>query len=317
MYYLNFENNIREMDEKLAQPDLPENEKKRLQNKLNRLIENTYKRLTPWQKTLVARHENRPHALDYIRFLIKDFTPLSGDRLFGEDGAIIGGLGRFKNKTVMVIGTEKGNDTNSRLKHNFGMARPEGYRKAIRLMKLAEKFNFPVLTFVDTAGAFPGVDAEARGQGQAIASCIETGLGLKVPLIATIIGEGGSGGALALSTGNKVFMLENSIYSVISPEGCASILWKDFKFAKQASRALKLTAKDLLKMGVIDEIIPEPMGGAHRFPKEAMTTVGKELEKALTEFESFDEDDLVLQRQEKFLDMEYPQQKKKSSAVDK
>lgn len=317
MYYLNFENNICEMDKKLAQPDLSENEKKRLQTKLNRLIENTYKRLTPWQKTLVARHENRPHAFDYIRFLIKDFTPLSGDRVFAEDSAVIGGLGRFKNKTVMVIGTEKGNDTNSRLKHNFGMARPEGYRKAIRLMKLAEKFGFPVLTFVDTAGAFPGVDAEARGQGQAIASCIETGLGLKVPLIATIIGEGGSGGALALSTGNKVFMLENSIYSVISPEGCASILWKDFKYAKQASRALKLTAKDLLKMGIIDEIIPEPMGGAHRFPKEAMSAVGKELEKALAEFESFDEDDLILQRQEKFLAMEYPHQKKKDSATDK
>ena len=312
MYYLDFENNICEIDKKLAQPKLSETERKRLQTKLNRLIENTYKRLTPWQKTLVARHENRPHTLDYIHFLTEDFTPLSGDRSFGEDNAVIGGLGRFQGQTVMIIGTEKGNDTNTRLKHNFGMARPEGYRKAIRLMKLAEKFGFPVLTFIDTAGAFPGVDAEARGQGQTIAACIETSLGLRVPLIATIIGEGGSGGALALATGNKVFMLENSIYSVISPEGCASILWKDFKYAKQATRALKLTAKDLLKMGVIDEIIPEPMGGAHRFPKETIASVKEKLEKALTELQSVDEDDLVIQRQEKFLMMKYPQQKKKT-----
>ena len=311
MYYLDFENNICAIDQKLAQPDLAETEKKRLQTKLNKLIENTYKRLTPWQKALVARHENRPHTLDYIHSLIGDFVPLSGDRVFGEDSAIVGGLGRFKDKTVVVIGTEKGNDTNSRLKHNFGMARPEGYRKAIRLMRLAEKFGFPVLTFIDTAGAFPGVDAEARGQGQAIAACIEASLELKVPLVATIIGEGGSGGALALATGNKVFMLENSIYSVISPEGCASILWKDFKYEKQATHALKLTAKDLLKMGIIDEVIPEPMGGAHRFPEEAISCVGKELEKALLEFESFNKEDLVIQRQDKLLTMKYPHPKKK------
>ena len=311
MHYLDFEENIRELDEKLAQPDISEAEQKRLKSKLKRLIENTYHRLTPWQKTLVARHENRPHTSDYIRGLITNFVPLAGDRLFGEDSAIIGGFGKFQNQTVMVIGTEKGQDTASRLKHNFGMARPEGYRKAIRLMKLAEQFGVPVLTFVDTAGAFPGVDAEAHGQGQAIASAIEASLDLKVPLIATIIGEGGSGGALALAVGNKVFMLENAIYSVISPEGCASILWKDFKFAKQATRALKLTAKDLLHLGIIDEIIPEPMGAAHRFPEETIKTVGQFIEKSLTELKTLDTDDLVLKRQEKFLAMGRPKQKTK------
>ena len=311
MYYLDFEENIRDMDEKLAEPNLSEAEKKRLQTKLKRLIENTYKRLTPWQKTLVARHENRPHTSDYIHELIQDFVPLCGDRAFGEDGAVIGGLGKFKDKTVMVIGTEKGTDTATRLKHNFGMARPEGYRKAIRLMKLAEQFGFPVITFIDTAGAFPGVEAEARGQGQAIAAAIEASLDLRVPMIAIVIGEGGSGGALALAVGNKVFMLENAIYSVISPEGCASILWKDFKFAKQATRALKLTAKDLLHFGVIDAIIPEPMGGAHRFPKETIASVGQTIEQALNEMKTLSADDLVLSRQEKFLAMGRPKEKKK------
>ncbi len=309
MYYLDFEENIKEIDEKLAQPDLSDGEIKRLQVKLNRLVENTYKRLTPWQKTLLARHENRPHTSDYIRGLIDGFVPLCGDKVFGEDTAVIGGLGKFQGQTVMVIGTEKGTDTATRIKHNFGMARPEGYRKAIRLMKLAEQFGFPVLTFVDTAGAFPGVDAEARGQGQAIASAIEACLDLRVPLIATIIGEGGSGGALALAVGNKVFMLENSIYSVISPEGCASILWKDFKFAKQATRALKLTAKDLFNLGVIDEIIPEPMGAAHRFPIETIQSVGKVIKRTLEELSAFNEEDLILNRQEKFLSMGRPNKK--------
>jgi len=311
MYYLDFEENIRELDEKLAQPELSESERKRLQSKLKRLIENAYKRLTPWQKTLVARHENRPHTSDYIRVLIQDFVPLCGDRFFGEDSAVIGGLGKFGDKTVMVIGTEKGSDTATRLKHNFGMARPEGYRKAIRLMKLAEQFNFPVLTFVDTAGAFPGVDAEARGQGQAIAAAIEASLDLRVPIVATIIGEGGSGGALALAVGNRILMLENAIYSVISPEGCASILWKDFKFAKQATRSLKLTSKDLLSLGIIDEIVPEPVGGAHRFPDETIQTVGKAIEQALTDLENVPNKDFVLQRQEKFLAMGRPKQKRK------
>ena len=311
MYYLDFEENIREIDEKLAQPDLTESEKKRLESKLKRLVENAYKRLTPWQKTLVARHENRPHTLDYIRGLITDFVPLCGDRAYGEDSAVVGGLGKFQGQTVMVIGTEKGSDTATRLKHNFGMARPEGYRKAIRLMKLAEQFGFPVITFVDTAGAFPGVDAEARGQGQAIAAAIEASLDLRVPLIATIIGEGGSGGALALAVGNKVLMLENAIYSVISPEGCASILWKDFKFAKQATRALKMTAKDLLNLGVIDEIIPEPMGAAHRYPEETITLVGNAIQKSLLDFKKMDGDELILQRQEKFFAMGCSRSKKK------
>ena len=311
MYYLDFEENIHEVDDKLAQPDISEAEKKRLQSKLKRLIENAYQRLTPWQKTLVARHENRPHTSDYIRALITDFVPLCGDRCFGEDSAVIGGLGKFGNQTVMVIGTEKGFDTASRLKHNFGMARPEGYRKVIRLMKLAEQFGFPVLTFVDTAGAFPGVDAEARGQGQAIASAISASLDLRVPIIATIIGEGGSGGALALAVGNKVLMLENAIYSVISPEGCASILWKDFKFAKQASRTLKMTAKDLMNLGVIDEIIPEPLGGAHRFPKETMQAVRDAIKKSLSDLSEMDADALILHRQEKFLAMGCPSKKHK------
>ena len=312
MYYLDFEENIHDVDDKLAQPDISEAEKKRLQVKLKRLIDNAYKRLTPWQKTLVARHENRPHATDYIHDLITDFIPLCGDRCFAEDTAVIGGLGRFNDQTVVIIGTEKGKDTASRLKHNFGMARPEGYRKAIRLMKLAEQFNFPVLTFVDTAGAFPGVDAEARGQGQAIASAISESLGLRVPIVSTVIGEGGSGGALALAVGNRILMLENAIYSVISPEGCASILWKDFKFAKQASRSLKMTAKDLMNLGVIDEVVPEPVGGAHRFPKETIQAVGKYIKNALTDLSKMDGDSLILQRQEKFLAMGCPKQKKKT-----
>ena len=311
MYYLDFEENIHDIDDQLAQPDLSDAEKKRLQTKLQRLMDNTYKRLTPWQKVLLARHENRPHTSDYIRALIQDFVPLCGDRTFAEDSSILGGLGRFGDQTVMVIGTEKGSDTATRLKHNFGMARPEGYRKAVRLMKLAEQFGFPVITFIDTAGAFPGVDAEARGQGEAIAAAIEAGLDLRVPIVVTVIGEGGSGGALALAVGNKILMLENAIYSVISPEGCASILWKDFKFAKQAARALKLTAKDLLKLGVIDEIIPEPMGAAHRFPRETIAAVGTAIQKALNEFKNLSPDDLVLGRQEKFLSMGRPKEKHK------
>lgn len=313
MHYLDFEENIRLVDERLADPNLPESEVKRLNNKLNRFIERAYRRLTPWQKTQVARHEDRPHTLDYIRELMPDFFELSGDKVFGEDQAIIAGLAHFHEQTVVVIGHEKGNSTETRLKHNFGMARPEGYRKAIRLMKLAEQFDFPVLTFIDTAGAFPGVDAEARGQGQAIASCIATQIGLKVPIIATIIGEGGSGGALALAVGNKVLMLENAIYSVISPEGCASILWKDFKYAKQATRVLKMTAKDLLRLKVIDEIIPESLGGAHRFKKEAFKAVDKAISNALNELKTSNADSLILQRQNKFLQMGMPQLNKKKA----
>lgn len=311
MHYLDFEENIRQVDGKLAEPNLPESEVKRLNNKLKRFIERAYQRLTPWQKTQIARHEDRPHTLDYIHELMPDFFELSGDKTFGDDKAIVAGLAHFQNKTVMVIGHEKGNSTETRLKHNFGMARPEGYRKAIRLMKLAEQFNFPVITFIDTAGAFPGVDAEARGQGQAIAQCIATQAGLKVPVIAVVIGEGGSGGALALAVGNKVLMLENAIYSVISPEGCASILWKDFKYAKQASRVLKMTAKDLLRFHIIDEIIPEPLGGAHRFKKETFQAVEKAITRALDEFQTLNGDALVLQRQNKFLQMDITSKIKK------
>ena len=311
MHYLDFEENIRQVDEKLSEPNLSESEVKRLNHKLKRLIERAYQRLTPWQRTQIARHEDRPHTLDYIRELMPDFFELAGDKAFGEDKAIIAGLAHFHGQTVVVMGHEKGNSTETRLKHNFGMARPEGYRKAIRLMKLAEQFGFPVITFIDTAGAFPGVDAEARGQGQAIAQCIATQAGLKVPIIATVIGEGGSGGALALAAGNKVLMLENAIYSVISPEGCASILWKDFKYAKQATRVLKMTAKDLLRFRVIDEIIPEPLGGAHRFKKETFQAVDTAINQALNELKTLSAEALVLQRQNKFVQIGTPMQNKK------
>ena len=309
MQYLDFERTIKEIDDKLAKLsngekallDKNQIEIKRLTTKKARTIRMIYKKLSPWQKAQVARHEARPHTKDYIKAIFKDFEPLSGDRLFAEDHAIVGGLARLNNKTVMVLGQEKGHNIDSRLKHNFGMARPEGYRKAIRLMKLAEQYNLPVITLVDTAGAFPGVDAEARGQGQAIASCIETSLQLKVPVICCIIGEGGSGGALALASGNAVVMLENAIYSVISPEGCASILWKDFKYAKKATEILHLTAEDMLKFKVIDEIIPEPEGGAHHFPKETMANVQVVLEKQLKRFEGMSPDELVVQRKARFL----------------
>lgn len=313
MHYLDFEETIKEIDEKLAKPDINEAEQKRLNNKLNRLIERTYQRLTPWQKTQVARHEDRPHTLDYIRELMPDFFELCGDRAFGEDKSIVAGLAHFHGQSVMVIGHEKGYNTETRLKHNFGMAKPEGYRKAIRLMKLAEQFGFPVLCFVDTAGAFPGVDAEARGQGQAIASCIATQTALKTPIITTIIGEGGSGGALALAVADKVLILENAIYSVISPEGCASILWKDFKFARQATRVLKMTAKDLLRLKVADEIIPEPKGGAHRFKQETFQAVDKAILNALQELKNINPDLLVFNRQNKFLQIGSIQQNKKKN----
>src|SRR5213075_2797903 len=242
----------------------------RLEAQAERLLRQSYARLTPWQKVQVARHPDRPHASRYIAALITDFVPLAGDRAFGEDAAIIGGIGRFRGSSVLALGTEKGADTESRVKHNFGMARPEGYRKARRLMRLAERFDLPVLTFVDTAGAYPGIDAEARGQSEAIARAIETCLDIAVPLIATIIGEGGSGGAVALAAGNRVLMLEHAIYSVISPEGCASILWRDAEHAQEAAEALRLTAQDLQALGVIDRIVPEPLGGAQRDPDAAI-----------------------------------------------
>ena len=275
----------------------------RLQAKADRLLRQAYAKLTSWQKTQVARHPDRPHTSDYIANLIEDFTPLAGDRLFGEDRAIIGGIGRFRGYTVVIIGQEKGSDTNSRIEHNFGMASPEGYRKAQRLMGLADRFGLPVVTLIDSAGAYPGIGAEERGQATATARSIETCLGLEVPLVCAIIGEGGSGGAIAIATANQVLMLEHAVYSVISPEGCASILWRSGEQAQQAAEALKLTAQDLIKLGVIDEIVPEPLGGAQRDKREAIETVGEAIEKSLLELRKLDGVELRQRRREKFLEI--------------
>lgn len=263
----------------------------------------TYSRLDPWQKTLVARHPERPHLVDYISGLIEDFVELRGDRKFGDDQAIVGGLGRFRGQSVVVIGHEKGFDTTTRLKHNFGMARPEGYRKAVRLMEMAEQFGLPVLTFVDTAGAYPGIGAEERGQAEAIARSTEKGLTLRVPMIATVTGEGGSGGAIALAAANRVLILEHSIYSVISPEGAASILWHDGSRAKDAADQMKITAPDLLKMGIVDRIIEEPAGGAHSNPEAMIETLGDVLEKELQALSFLSADQLVEQRAQRFYDI--------------
>jgi acetyl-CoA carboxylase carboxyl transferase subunit alpha len=275
----------------------------RLESSANRLLRQTYSRLTPWQKVQVARHPERPHCRDYIGGLITEFVPLAGDRAFAEDAAIVGGIGRFRGHSVLVIGTEKGADTEGRLAHNFGMARPEGYRKARRLMRFAEHFGLPVISFVDTAGAYPGIDAEARGQAEAIARAIETCLDIKVPLVAAIIGEGGSGGAIALAAGNIVLMLEHAVYSVISPEGCASILWRDGEHAQEAAEALRLTAQDLQRVGVVDRIVPEPLGGAQRRPQEAVEQLGEAVDEALRPLLAIDGSTLRLQRREKFLAM--------------
>jgi acetyl-CoA carboxylase carboxyl transferase subunit alpha len=273
----------------------------RLEAQASRLLRQSYARLTPWQKVLVARHPDRPHALAYIAALITDFVPLAGDRAFAEDAAIIGGIGRFRGRSVLVLGTEKGADTEARVKHNFGMARPEGYRKARRLMRLAERFALPVLTFVDTAGAYPGIDAEARGQSEAIARAIETCLDIRVPVVASVIGEGGSGGAIALAAANSVLMLEHAIYSVISPEGCASILWRDGEHAQEAAEALRLTAPELLRLGVVDRVVLEPLGGAHRLPQEAIAGLGDALDEALRPLLPLDGDRLRDERRRKFL----------------
>jgi acetyl-CoA carboxylase carboxyl transferase subunit alpha len=251
----------------------------------------------------VARHPARPHCTDYIAGLIRDFTPLAGDRAFGEDKAVIAGLGRFRGRAAMVIGQERGSDTESRLAHNFGMARPEGYRKAQRLMRLAERFGLPVIALVDTPGAYPGIDAEARGQAEAIARSIETCLDIKTPLVALVIGEGGSGGAIALAAGDRVLMEEHAVYSVISPEGCASILWRAAAEAQAAAEALKLTAQDLLGLGVIDAVVPEPVGAAHRDPARAIEAAGDAIEKALKDLAAFDGAALRTRRREKFLKM--------------
>ncbi|HYN39402.1 MAG TPA: acetyl-CoA carboxylase carboxyltransferase subunit alpha, partial [Rhodospirillales bacterium] len=275
----------------------------RLQGKLDALLKQIYGKLTPWQKAQVARHVDRPHTLDYIRRLVTDFTPLAGDRGFADDPAMVGGLGRLAGRACVLLGQEKGADTEARLKYNFGMPRPEGYRKAQRLMRLADRFHLPVITFVDTPGAYPGVDAEARGQAEAIARSIETCLALGVPLVSVVIGEGGSGGALALAAGNRVMMLAHAMYSVISPEGCASILWRDGEQAQTAAQALRLTAKDLLALGVVDQVIAEPPGGAHRSPEAAIDAAGVAITAALAELAGLDAGTLRAQRREKFLAM--------------
>ena len=311
MKTLDFEKNIKEIEEKinalrtLSQPEGLDidSELTKLQAKLQKHMEAAYSDLTAWQKANVARHENRPHTVDYIRTLIKDFVQLRGDRCFAEDEAIIGGIGRFNGRTVMIIGQEKGKDTATRVRHNFGMAKPEGYRKAIRLMHMAEHFQIPILTFVDTAGAFPGIEGEERGQAEAIAKAMEESFDLTVPVIATIIGEGGSGGAIAIATANTVMMLEHSIYSVISPEGCAAILYKDASKAEQAANSLRLTAQDLLNLKIIDEIIPEPFGGAHRHRLEVIQAVGKSIEKHLQAYDKMDANTIRIARRQKFLNM--------------
>jgi acetyl-CoA carboxylase carboxyl transferase subunit alpha len=275
----------------------------RLETKVEKFLRQTYAKLTPWQKVQIARHPDRPHGNDYLKRLITDFTPLAGDRTFAEDRAIIGGLGRFRGRSVVAIAHEKGADTEARVRHNFGMARPEGYRKARRLMELANRFKLPVVTFVDTAGAYPGVDAEARGQAEAIARAVEACLELEVPLIATVIGEGGSGGAIALAAGNVVLMLEHAVYSVISPEGCASILWRSAENAQEAAEALRLTAQDLLRLGVVDGVVPEPLGGAHRAHEAAIIAAGDAIEKALLPLLKLDGPSLRTARRAKFLQM--------------
>ncbi|MEE2980189.1 MAG: acetyl-CoA carboxylase carboxyltransferase subunit alpha [Pseudomonadota bacterium] len=309
--YLEFEKPIAELEGKIKElRHLSDgdgvniiDEVSRLQEKLEHLLQQTYGKLTPWQKILVARHPERPHFSDYVAALIDDFTILAGDRAYADDKAIIGGLGRFRGRSVMIIGHEKGADTESRVSHSFGMARPEGYRKAIRLMRLADRFGLPVITLVDTSGAYPGIGAEERGQAEAIARSIETSLKLRVPTVSVIIGEGGSGGAIAMAVANVVLMLEHAVYSVISPEGCASILWHDAEKAEDAANALKLTAQDLEKLKVINHIVDEPMGGAHRDPQAAIATLGNALEATLAELDQVPANELMSRRRDAFLAM--------------
>lgn len=308
--YLDFESSVAEFEGKIAElkalaHDNPSvsiaDEVKNLEKKANKALADLYANLSPWQKAQVARHPERPHAVDYIHALITDFTALAGDRKFAEDHAIVGGLGRFRGSPVVVMGHEKGHDTATRLKHNFGMARPEGYRKAVRLMDLAERFNLPVITFIDTAGAYPGIDAEERGQAEAIARSTDRCLSLGVPLISAVIGEGGSGGAIAIAAANRVLMLEHAIYSVISPEGAASILWRDSQRAKDAATAMKITAQDLKRLNIIDEVIPEPMGGAHRARGQSMAATGEAIAKAMTELSGLPPAELKKRRRDKFI----------------
>ena len=310
-HFLDFEKPIAEIEGKIEElrhlPETPDvdiaEEVERLSEKVDRLIRSTYARLTPWQKTQVARHPARPHAADVVAGLITDFVPLAGDRAFGDDRAVIAGLGRFEGSAVAVLGTEKGAETEARVAHNFGMARPEGYRKARRVIELAGRFGLPVLTFVDTPGAYPGIDAEARGQAEAIARAIEACLAAPVPVVSAIIGEGGSGGAIALAAADHVLMFEHAIYSVISPEGCASILWRDAAQAEAAAEALKLTAEDLQKLGLIDTVVPEPPGGAHRDRAAAIASLGRAVSAALAPLAAVPGARLVARRREKFLAM--------------
>jgi len=308
--YLDFEAPLAELEGKIAElkaiadPDSSvstSDEVKALEKKAAKSLADLYQSLTPWQKAQVARHPDRPHSADYISALITDYTPMAGDRKFGEDNAIVGGLGRFRGEPVAVIGQEKGHDTQTRLKHNFGMARPEGYRKAVRLMETAARFGIPVLTFVDTAGAYPDIDAEERGQAEAIARSTDCCLGLGVPLVSVIIGEGGSGGAIAIATANAVLMLEHAIYSVISPEGAASILWRDATRAKDAASAMRITAQDLKKLGIIDDIIAEPLGGAHRGREQVLAATEDAISRSLRAFSALPPDALRMQRRDKFL----------------
>jgi acetyl-CoA carboxylase carboxyl transferase subunit alpha len=307
--YLEFEKPIAELEGKMEElrhlSDIGDikiaDEVLRLQGRIDRQLRQIYTKLTPWQKVMVARHAGRPHCIDYITRLIEGFTPLAGDRAYAEDAAIVGGLGRFRGRSVVVVGQEKGSDTETRVRHNFGMARPEGYRKAQRLMRMAERFELPVITLVDTPGAYPGIGAEERGQSEAIARSIEVCLDIRVPVVSVVIGEGGSGGAIAIAAGNTVMMLEHAVYSVISPEGCASILWRSAEQAQEAAEALKLTAQDLLSFGVVDRVIPEPLGAAHRNPEEAIRATGEAIEEALKDLDGIDGHTLRTRRREKFI----------------
>jgi len=310
--YLDFEKPIAELESKVAELKALaaeqhsvsiEEELAKLEAKARDALEEIYSELTPWQKTQVARHPERPHLRHYIDGLVQDFTPLAGDRHFAEDHAIIGGIGRLAGRSVMIIGHEKGSDTEGRIRHNFGMARPEGYRKAVRLMKMADRFSLPVLSLIDTAGAYPGIGAEERGQSEAIARCTDCCLSLGVPIVAVIIGEGGSGGAVAIATANRIYMLEHAIYTVASPEAAASILWRDSTRAVDAATNMKITAQDLLKLGVIDGIIPEPIGGAHRDVALVVRATGERIAEALGSFDDQSAREIRKDRREKFLAM--------------
>jgi acetyl-CoA carboxylase carboxyl transferase subunit alpha len=305
--YLDFEKPVAELEAKIdelralhSDGDAIDEEIKRIEGKAALALKDLYAGLTPWQKTQVARHPQRPHCLDYVSALITDFSPLAGDRKHGEDAAIIGGFGRFRGDSVCIIGHEKGSDTDSRLKHNFGMARPEGYRKAARLMGMADHFDIPVIALIDTAGAYPGIGAEERGQAEAIARSTSACLEIGVPNVAAVIGEGGSGGAIAIATANRVLMLEHAIYSVISPEGAASILWRDTTKAQEAASSMKITAQDLVRLGVVDVIVSEPTGGAHRDPAAAISAVGGAIANALAEMRGLDRATIVRLRREKY-----------------